>query len=301
SITNLTIDTLFAAYTIAVLPDETILVATELNLRRSTDFGDSWTILPVSTSYDSRGLSININQDIWTVGLGGQNYILYKSTDSGLTFNPIYSGVGQTNNNSIAVFENYILVTNILSGGGIYRSTDNGLNWEHTVINNSNQCVHIQDNGNVFIGSSPGILFSSDFGENWTNIPFPSRTVREIEEDMHGKLFFGTFNEGLFKVDLITGVDDEIDQTPRKYILYQNYPNPFNPTTRIKYVLPEETNVSLTFFNLLGERILIENFGNQSPGIYEYNFNIENLTSGVYIYKLETDEFISFKKMILLR
>lgn len=301
SITSLTVDKLFSAYTIAVLPDETILVATELNLRRSTDLGDSWAVLPVSTNYYSRGISINNNQDIWTVGLSGQNYVVYKSTDGGLTFNQIYSGVGATHNNSIAAFGSYIILTNIVYGGGIYRSTDNGLNWEQIIISNSNLCVDIQDNGNVFIGGLQGLLFSNDLGENWTNIYFPSDAVMEIEEDIHGKLFFGTWNEGLFEVDLITGIDDEIDQIPSKYVLYQNYPNPFNPATKIKYVLPEETNVKLIFFNLLGEKILIENFGNQSPGIYEYNFKVENLPSGIYFYKLETDDFISFKKMILLR
>lgn len=303
NLTNLTKDTLFSAYTIAVLPDETILVATELNLRRSTDYGDSWSVLPVSTSYYSRAISINTNLDIWTVGWGGQEYKVYKSTDGGLTFNQIFSGVVRTEYNSLASFNNYIIIANTQFGGGFYRSADNGLSWENITINNSNLCVLIQSNGNVLIGGSQGILFSDDFGENWTNINDTiSSFVLEIEEDINGKLFFGTWKEGLFEVDLITGIDDKVSSIPNEYKLLQNYPNPFNSSTKIIYELSiESSNVKLKFFNVLGEEILIENLGRHTAGEYEYIFNANNLPSGIYLYRLETDEFSSTRKMILLR
>jgi photosystem II stability/assembly factor-like uncharacterized protein len=302
SITNLTIDTLFSAYTIAVLPDETILVATELNLRRSTDLGETWLPLPVNTSYDSRGICINTNLDIWAVGWGGQDYIVYKSTDGGFTFSQIFSGIVRTDNNSLASFNNYIIITNTQFGGGFYISMDNGINWENITINNSNRSVYVQDNGNVFIGGSQGILFSDDFGENWININDTiSSFVLEIEEDINGKLFFGTWKEGLFEVDLITGIDDKIINIPNEYKLFQNYPNPFNSSTNIKYNLPIESNVKLKFFSILGEEILIENLGKHSQGEYEYIFNASSLPSGIYFYRLETDEFTSTRKMILLR
>ena len=301
-LTNMTAGSLFSTYTILVLHDETVLVATEDDLKRSSNFGESWSDLPVNTSYYYRGICINNNNDIWTIGWGGQTSILYRSTDNGITFNEIYPGILWTNNNSISALGDLIIVTNYnIHEGGFYISTDNGNSWSDTVINTVDRCVLVQPNGNILIGGSPGILVSKDKGESWTSIPFVSNQVVEIEEDMNGKLFFGTDNKGLYEVDLITSVDQNTLSFPEDYKLYQNYPNPFNSSTIIKYYLPKESNIKLRFFNLLGEQILAENLGFQKAGVYEYMFNINNLPSGIYIYKLEANEFSFENKMILIK
>lgn len=89
--------------------------------------------------------------------------------------------------------------------------------------------------------------------------------------------------------------------TPSKFELYQNYPNPFNPVTKIKFDIANQSNVVLTIFNLIGQKIAEENYGLKQPGSYEYNWNASNLSSGIYFYKIETNSFTETKKMMLLK
>jgi tetratricopeptide (TPR) repeat protein len=88
---------------------------------------------------------------------------------------------------------------------------------------------------------------------------------------------------------------------PKEYSLYQNYPNPFNPNTIIKFDLPKDGLVSLEIFDILGRRITTLVNLNRTAGSYEQTFNASSLASGVYVYKLQSGDFISSKKMILLK
>ncbi|MBZ0180051.1 MAG: T9SS type A sorting domain-containing protein [Melioribacteraceae bacterium] len=80
-----------------------------------------------------------------------------------------------------------------------------------------------------------------------------------------------------------------------------NYPNPFNPETTISYSIPKSSLVNITVNDLLGRRIAELTNEKKEAGSYEVNFNAENLPSGLYIYKLTTNEKIVIKKMMLLR
>ncbi len=86
------------------------------------------------------------------------------------------------------------------------------------------------------------------------------------------------------------------------YKLEQNYPNPFNPSTTIQFSLPEDAqNVKLMIYNSVGERVAeLVNTG-LAAGTYSYSWNAEKLSSGIYIYQLVTDNFVSTKNMILLK
>ena len=86
-----------------------------------------------------------------------------------------------------------------------------------------------------------------------------------------------------------------------KFTLEQNYPNPFNPVTTIGYVLQEKSNAKVTILNSLGEEIAVLVNEEQDKGYHKVEFNGSKLTSGVYFYRLKAGEFISTKKMILLR
>jgi hypothetical protein len=88
---------------------------------------------------------------------------------------------------------------------------------------------------------------------------------------------------------------------PGTFELSQNYPNPFNPTTVIKFSLPKDVQVKLSVFNILGE--LVETLVNENlkAGFYEVNFNGNGLASGHYIYRLESENFVEIKKMILIK
>ena len=102
-------------------------------------------------------------------------------------------------------------------------------------------------------------------------------------------------------LSLPDGVERIENIIPSDFELEQNYPNPFNPTTKIRYSIPEYSYVTLKVFNLLGEEIETLFNGEQMPGVYDAAFNASNLSSGIYFYSLQTRDFSSTKKMILLR
>ncbi len=102
--------------------------------------------------------------------------------------------------------------------------------------------------------------------------------------------------------NLITKLFVSSNVIPDKYSLEQNYPNPFNPETAIEFGIPEDANnVTLTIYNALGEKVTTLINGSLKPGYYHYQWNAKNYSSGLYIYQLMTEKFVSVKKMILLK
>lgn len=88
---------------------------------------------------------------------------------------------------------------------------------------------------------------------------------------------------------------------PQTFSVFQNYPNPFNPNTTIRYDLPEQSDVKIIIYNLLGQTLQEEVRLSQSPGIYNYVFNGSNLTSGVYFYRIKSNSFTDTKRMVLVK
>jgi len=102
----------------------------------------------------------------------------------------------------------------------------------------------------------------------------------------------------------VTGIEN-IPGIAEKLTLQQNYPNPFNPTTEITYDLPATTQVELTIFNLLGQKIRTIVNEIQAAGSYRLSWNAtdesgKQVPSGVYIYLLKTGEFKQSRKMLLV-
>ena len=104
----------------------------------------------------------------------------------------------------------------------------------------------------------------------------------------------------------VTGVEKNADNNPQKYVLNQNYPNPFNPSTTIKYSLAKPNNVTITIYNILGTKIctLINSYQTSGEHSIKWDAKDDNnnfVSSGIYIYKLETGDVNLMKKMILLK
>jgi photosystem II stability/assembly factor-like uncharacterized protein len=92
------------------------------------------------------------------------------------------------------------------------------------------------------------------------------------------------------------------EMIPAEYALEQNYPNPFNPSTMIEFSLPENVgNVKLSIYNALGEKVAELVNTALVAGKYSYQWNAKNVATGMYIYELRTDKFVSVKKMILTK
>jgi chitinase len=102
-------------------------------------------------------------------------------------------------------------------------------------------------------------------------------------------------------------VNDTYDFIPEGFMLYQNYPNPFNPSTKIVYSLPFVSNVKIQVFNLLGEVVAILEDKTMQPGTHSVEWDASNLSSSVYLCRIDAEAiygfngFISVRKMILAK
>jgi len=97
-------------------------------------------------------------------------------------------------------------------------------------------------------------------------------------------------------VEVTTG-----ESAPLTFNLSQNYPNPFNPATNIVFDVPEAGQVNLTIYNVLGEEAAVLVNGEVTAGRHQVTFNASSLPSGAYFYKLQQNNSVLIKKMLLLK
>ena len=109
-------------------------------------------------------------------------------------------------------------------------------------------------------------------------------------------------SELTFTTDQATSIGPGGDQLPQQFRLEQNYPNPFNPTTTIRYGLPQESEVTLKVYNSMGREVatLVQNTS-RSAGWHNATFDASNLSSGIYIYRLQTEEQTLSDKLTLIK
>lgn len=99
---------------------------------------------------------------------------------------------------------------------------------------------------------------------------------------------------------LVTDIELDIE-IPTIYDLAQNYPNPFNPSTLIEFSLPESGLVTLKIYNILGEEVATLINEMKAAGVFEVQFDASQLTTGIYIYRIKSGDFIATKKMLLVK
>ena len=148
----------------------------------------------------------------------------------------------------------------------------------------------------------------------WTSVmvsKFLDESYVVLGEFEYSGLGSGDTNTFTFEIpcDVLTAVEDTPradSYLPTQYSMSSNYPNPFNPETRIQIEIPYASFISLKIYNLSGQEILTVINGNKPPGIYEVTWNGcdkygNKVSSGVYFYRLESNNFSETRKMILLR
>ncbi len=152
--------------------------------------------------------------------------------------------------------------------------------------------------------------------QSWNSIGFVKSAGTTTEPQQYSfkdtKLNSGSYTYRLKVVDIDGSYEysNEIEVEvglPQEFSLSQNYPNPFNPTTTINFALPFESRVTLSVFNILGERVAVLFDGIKSAGYHDVVLNGSNLASGMYIYTIEANsidgskKFNSVKKMMLMK
>ncbi len=242
-----------------------------------------------------------INSDGWTITDGGKNC---SSQPVSITITPLTSttipATGgsfqfqvQITNNSASV--QIVDVWNIITkpgGGTVDASLGPWLNrtlapgqtlTPDALTQNVPAAVPPGTYGYAFnVGTLPGIILDSD------DFPF-SKTAGPGQAE----------HEGLMK-------NNEAPALPEAFALGQNYPNPFNPTTSITFDVPEAAEVKLTIYNMMGKRIKTLYQGQAAAGQHQVAWNAKNeqgikVASGIYIYKLEANNFQAMKRLILMK
>jgi len=93
---------------------------------------------------------------------------------------------------------------------------------------------------------------------------------------------------------------------PTEFALHENYPNPFNPTTTLRFDIPEVTDMTLTIYNMLGQKVKTFNMQSTPAGYHSLTWNATNdygdpVSAGVYLYQLQAKDFVKTRKMVLLK
>ncbi|HEX9975579.1 MAG TPA: discoidin domain-containing protein, partial [bacterium] len=188
--------------------------------------------------------------------------------------------------------------------------------WIYVDLGQSYDIKRVVLNWEVAYGRVYRIEVSND-AQNWQQIYFTSSSDGGIDDltnlsgsgryaRMYG-IARGTqwgFSLWEFEVYGIPGtvdVDKDMQFVPGAFSLEQNYPNPFNPDTQIRYSIPSESNVKLEVFNINGCKVASLVDTKQSKGIYFVTFSGEDLSSGIYYYRLEAGNNRQVKRMVLIK
>ncbi|HJY63836.1 MAG TPA: T9SS type A sorting domain-containing protein [Ignavibacteria bacterium] len=196
---------------------------------------------------------------------------IYRTTNSGLNWSPIYSmGYYYYSRSMKWVSETSNIYTNDYSS--VLRSIDNGLNWSFMTGVNS---THIASLDAVKINAS---------------------SVYALAVTSEGEVY------KLLDTARIIGIEKMGTFIPKEYLLYQNYPNPFNPNTTIKFDLPADGVVTIEIYDILGRKVdMLAKNEFRKAGSYQVMWDAPKFSSGVYFYRFEAGSYVKSKKMVLVK
>lgn len=298
---------------------------------KSTDDGVSYQPTPIGSNvFYSLDIAINSNDDIYVAtanenGLQGKG--LFKSSDNGLSYSPIV----QLPENIISVepldltgfpgtFDCARYMHAADANGNLYSENDDG-SWNQINIG-FQQGGLVKDIAtvNYIDGFNISVITEEEMYTTRSNCTFTEE--EELPDDIYflragvrfglgseslnpGDTtitdFVGTLGFGILKKESLTNINDIKNSIFDHFDLQQNYPNPFNPSTTIQFSLPEQSFVRLEIFNTLGEKVTTLVSEELNAGVFKYEWNAENLSSGIYYYKLTGDNFTQTRKLVLLK
>jgi hypothetical protein len=199
----------------------------------------------------------------------------------------------------------------------VFRTTDQGQTWADISSNLPDAPVNafavdpLRPNV-LFAGTDLGAYYSMDTGTSWQylspNLPMVSVYDMKIHDTAY-YLALGTHARSMYTLDLnlLTDLDGGSNISPLAgFQLNQNYPNPFNPSTTISFRIPEESTVTLTVYNSLGQEVTTLLSGSLLSGSHRVVWNGRDnngrpVASGTYIYRLQAGDFNQSRQMVLLK
>ncbi|MBZ0204073.1 MAG: T9SS type A sorting domain-containing protein [Ignavibacteria bacterium] len=286
---------------------------------QTTDWGASWLPISSGTSGTIREMAISRPAPSGRPGpsvmYATSGSSIYKSTNSGVTFANVTSGLPTRTITSVYIHpdsSNVAVVTFSGFGAGkVYKTTNGAASW----INISGNLPDSPTNDVLiyypgvstsiyYAAMDIGVFFTDNYGVTWTELAdgLPNTVAMHLDYNhSSNRLRIGTHGRGVWETSNLVGIINYNNEIPSDYKLGQNYPNPFNPVTNITYSITKAGYVKLTVFDMLGREIKTIVKQNQLAGTYTAQFDAANLTSGVYFYRLESEDFKDSRKMILVK
>jgi photosystem II stability/assembly factor-like uncharacterized protein len=310
NITALTVEYILGFSTIGT----NLFAASKLNgVYLSTNNGTNWNLVNSGlTNTEIRAIYAK-GSDLF-VGTRGDG--VFISTNNGSSWTAINSGLTMK-----YIYSLVSIGSNLFAGtwnAGVFRTTNNGTNWTaaNTGLPSSPIYALTASGSNLFAGTyGSGIYLSTDNGNNWSEVNNGLTALSINSLAICGSyLYAGGDASGVWRrplSEMITDVNEGENNLPTSFSLSQNYPNPFNPSTKISWQSPVGSQQTLKIYDVLGNEVatLINEY--RPAGKYETEFsakggsasggNAYSLPSGVYFYQLKAGNFISTKKMILMK
>jgi len=302
----------------------------------TTDYGSTWTRINANFPYDalvdieitnkdeifaaSNRNTLNYSSDFgktWTtIWKGAENYVfsdLCLDKDDNLFFsygkdlykydkvNKSITNIGYFEKGVKKIIESPWGTIYALAPDGIYIKA-NETDWNKLIAINGYgfaSSLEINKQMQIILFTGNELLISSDLGKSFDRYTFSEYLLNPMSfyADDDGNYFIGTQAGGLYKATIPT----KKVELPAQYRLAQNYPNPFNGQTFIEFSLPKQAHVNVAVFNILGQEIEVLKNETLPLGNYKLAWDSKKLASGVYLYKIQTLEFVETKKMILMK
>jgi hypothetical protein len=269
--------------------------------------------LPYDLTYSRSGvLSKDIIEFVFNTGdiINGDSVIRFINVPDTLQ----YHSAGELNSslltenfilnqNSDLSFTNYYYVINTEASDSLLSETD-AINFKVELVSAST---------NQVIGTFDNITFTKENLDNYENISYRvdctgitegeyfMRIVTSVTGDVNYNLINTQNDASVVAKRTYNDVGYTGQEIPVIYDLSQNYPNPYNPATTINYQLPKNGFVTVKVYDILGKEVATLVNEQKTQGRYAVNFNASHLASGVYIYQLRVNDYVSSKKMLLLK
>jgi photosystem II stability/assembly factor-like uncharacterized protein len=271
---------------------------------RSTDNGTSWSFCGLEDMICS--VTINKKGYIFASNSMFGNGSCYRSIDNGATWKKLTlkaTAIRLAVNSKDYIYAN---TAELPSGPGVYVSTDDGLSWGKIFTKGplvTTNDMYITRNDDVYICTSNGLYKSNEDFYKWElqNPEIKDTIFVKVVVDPNG-IMYGMTPWGVYKTtNTVLKFPVWKNNYPGTFQLNQNYPNPFNPSTIIEYENPRTQHISLCVYDINGK--LIENLEDniKPPGIYKCKFERDDISSGIYFYRLKSDSYTETKKMLLIR
>lgn len=236
-------------------------------LLKSNDTFDTWEALTPPGPVTALDFQIDPQSGVLQTIFLSQGNQISRSLDGGVSWNIVYAG--NWNYFNEIIFDDYFDLLFALGGDGV-------------------------DSTNAIL------LYSTDQGDTWNQVSLNMAGPIIAADITPYYLYFATQWNGVYRIAM-QNLSVSAMGRPLSFNLSQNYPNPFNTRTSFKISIPQQEQVRLAIYDLLGREVTVLVNEIVPPGIREINWDASNVASGIYFYRLETEKKVTTRKMIVLK